>query len=287
MLSIKAEIMGRQALGAWNARLRRRALAAAAARPDAAERLAAETVELLAAARGESTGASSGGVLIMWGAGPALVRPFLEAAAAPIAAAAAAAAVVVVEPSADGAEDIAAALGLAGPQRGAHDGWERYLALPSAPSPAAAAAAAAGPSAQVYRGSPFALTPPVLSLAHSFEAAVDVWGLAVAPPRLRLAYLRALAELLPAAPRGALVLAAAVKPTGADDSGSGSNDSSSGGSNDELQPLTEAELAALVAAAEARAGLRLAARAALPAEAQLELGPGGAAINALLLFERC
>jgi hypothetical protein len=44
----------------------------------------------------------------------------------------------------------------------AHDGWERYTS----------------PDVLLYRGSPYSLTPPVLSLAGEVQVVVDRWAAA-------------------------------------------------------------------------------------------------------------
>lgn len=61
-----------------------------------------------------------------------------------------------------------------------HDGWERYV------SP---------DGLLLYRGNPYQLTPPVLSLAGQVTGVWDRWGFLVSPPELRLRYCRALKDV--------------------------------------------------------------------------------------------
>lgn len=121
------------------------------------------------------------------------------------------------------------------------------------------------------------------------------WGLLLAPPPLRLHYLRTLSALLALPPGGAIVLAAHIAAP-AQPAAAGEEQQGGAAGDEHLQlaaagsfhSMCEAEVSELAAAAAGCAGLRLARRERLPAGALLTgLGRGAASGNTLLLFERC
>ncbi|GBF97501.1 hypothetical protein Rsub_10424 [Raphidocelis subcapitata] len=289
LTALEAEVLGMRLLTAWNARGWRAASSDAAARGGDCT---AAALELLAARRAAADAAAAAApaaaagsplhLLVLWAAAPEALAPALASPAV--------GRLTAVEPARDAAAALAAALALPPPRGVAHDGWERR--------------AGRGGGAALYRGNPYALTPPVLSLAGDVDAIWDrrallhpcLWGLLITPPALRPFYLRTLSELLPA--RGGLLAAAAC--LAGDDGGGGGDGGNTGGDTDSsgdgggggggeavLEAGAAAELSAVEADARAAGGLRLVARGALPA------GPGGAAGSlqlgagdALLLFER-
>ncbi|GLI65848.1 hypothetical protein VaNZ11_009478, partial [Volvox africanus] len=106
--------------------------------------------------------------------------------------------VVGVECSAAAVEHACLELGMGPEETGIHDGWVRH----------AADVVSSEPGAYLYRGNPYNLTSPVLSLVpFPLHAVWDVWGLIITPPELLPRYAGVWAALLP---RGGVWLAAAL-----------------------------------------------------------------------------
>lgn len=70
--------------------------------------------------------------------------------------------IIAVEPSRDGTDLLQRDFGLLSPNGIAHDGWQRYRQSPGASG-----------RLLLYRGNPYCLTPPVLSLAGIVDAMWD------------------------------------------------------------------------------------------------------------------
>ncbi|GIL80355.1 hypothetical protein Vretimale_12136 [Volvox reticuliferus] len=127
------------------------------------------------------------GVVCPWLPNPAAVRQLLSQGFK----------VVAVECSAGAVEQACLELGMGPEERGIHDGWVRH----------AMDVQSSEPAGYLYRGNPYNLTPPVLSLVpFPLHAVWDVWGLMITPPELLPRYASVWAALLP---RGGVWLAAA------------------------------------------------------------------------------
>lgn len=210
--AIEIEVAGRRVLAAWNSRLSRRArqllsgerpangggpssggaASAGAACAAAALDLLAATVRAQAPEAPLSNPSSSEhtapgvsgvsgtalGVLVPWAACPQALEPLLTHREVD-------ATLVAVEPSYDGADAIQRRFGLLPPDGVAHDGWERFKPAGNASGGGAGSSTAGGGAGSsgaggggggrvmLYRGSPYLLTPPVLSLATDVDAVWD------------------------------------------------------------------------------------------------------------------
>ncbi|KAG2440676.1 hypothetical protein HYH02_010255 [Chlamydomonas schloesseri] len=147
------------------------------------------------------------GVLCPWLPNAAALRALLDSGFA----------VAGVECGAAAVERLVEDLGLGPEETGVHDGWTRRALLrphaaAAAPATSAGNRTTAGsqqsPRLFVYRGNPYLLTPPVLSLfPYALTGVWDAWGLMVTPPQLLWRYAAVWAEVLP---RGGTWLAVAL-----------------------------------------------------------------------------